>query len=183
MCINGKLGIAGIAGIVTGVLAIGYAYLLQRKVDKAYNLIDRSIDEISKDMPVDISKEIVEQAITKAVDREINRAIKDASYEVTNSIRKDIERDVRSAIDGEYSNIRTSVAAEVSRQVANIDIKRLKQEVKERAKELVIDKFNGDLDSLLNDFNQNLTNVSKIYNSIADSMTKKKESETVLRII
>jgi hypothetical protein len=57
----------------------------------------------------------------------------------------------------------------------------LRSEVKEKAKDIVLEKFNDNLDSLVKDFSQNLTNMSKMYGAIADNMVKKPE-ETVLKI-
>ena len=46
----------------------------------------------------------------------------------------------------------------------------LKQDVVKKAKEDVAKKLDSHLDGILDDFNQNLGNVSKIYKSIAESM-------------
>lgn len=179
MCNSKKFGIAG---IVTGIIAIAYTFYVQMKVEKTCSLIDTAIDNVSNDISVDISEEIISKAVTRAMDREVSKAVKSASSEAIELVRKDIQKDVRSSVEGSYSDIRASVSKEVSKQVADIDIKRLKDDATERAKELIVEKFDGKLDSLLDEFNQNLANVSKIYNSIADSMTKKRESETVFRI-
>ena len=52
----------------------------------------------------------------------------------------------------------------------------LKRDVISEAKKAVIAKFDGKLDDLLNDFNANLQNISKIYSSIAGSISKTNES-------
>lgn len=172
----------GIAGIVTSIIAIAYAFYVKTKVDKVYSLIDTTIDNVSDDISIDISEEIIDKAVSRAMDREVNKAVRSASSEAIGLVRKDIQKEVRSSVEGSYSDIRTEVSKEVAKQVADIDIKRLKDDATEKAKELIVEKFDGKLDSLLEEFNQNLSNVSKIYNSIADSMTKKRESETVFRI-
>ena len=179
MCGSGKLSIIG---IVTGAIAIGYTFYVQMRVGKVGSLIDASINELSGNITVDISKEIIDKAVDKAVDREVDKAVRSASYSALENVRKDIQRAVRTSVDDSYSDIRASVSNEVSRQVANIDMDRLKAEVREEAKALVITKFDDNLDSLLQDFNQSLSNVRKIYDSIADSVASKKQSDTVFRI-
>ena len=179
MCNSKKFGIAG---IVTGLIAIAYTFYVQMKMEKTCALIDTAVDNLSDDISVDISEEIINKAVTRAMDREVHKAVKSASEEAIALIRKDIQRDVKSSVEGSYTDVRASVSKEVAKQVADIDIKRLKDDATEKAKELIVEKFDGKLDSLLEEFNQNLSNVSKIYNSIADSMTKKRESETVFRI-
>lgn len=171
-----KYGIAGF------ILAVGYTIYVHSKIAKTNEIINASVDNVSKDLKVDISELIVNRAVTKAVNREVDKAVREASYEVTASIRKDIHEQVRTSVTESYSSIRNSVTSEVAKQVAVLDMNILKREVKDEAKELVVKKFNENLDSLLQDFNQNLTNVSKIYESIAENMTTKKNSEMVFKI-
>ena len=48
----------------------------------------------------------------------------------------------------------------------------MEREVVARAKDVVADKFDRKLDNLLEEYNENLQNVKKIYGSIAKSITK-----------
>jgi hypothetical protein len=170
-----------ILGILTGAVAIVYTGFVHSKTKKTGDIIKESVNSISKDIEVDVSKAIIDEAVTKAVDREVSIAVKRVSSEVADGIRHDIRSKVKSSVDDSYSTIKESVSTEVAKQVAFLDIKSLRDRVKEEAKQMVLDKFNENLDSLLQDFNQNLTNVSKIYESIADKMTKKPQ-ETILKI-
>jgi hypothetical protein len=171
-----------IATIVTSALAVCYAGYVHLKVNKTNRIINASIDDISKDIAVDISDEIVDKAVTKAVNREVDKVVTRVSRGVTTYIQHDIHNQVKDSINESYSNIRESVSSEVARKVANLDMEVLKREVKEKARQLVVEKFNENLDSLLQDFNNNLTNVSKIYSSIADNMKAQKPTETVFKI-
>lgn len=171
----------GFLGIVIGLAGIAYASYIHLKVKETNNMIDISIDNLSKEVNVDVSALVIEKAVTRAVDREVNKAVNSISYEVQETIRKDINNKVRNAVSDAYSDIRGSVSKEVAKEVANLNMESLRKKVKEEAKQLVLDKFNENLDSLLEDFNQNLTNVSKIYGSIADNMVKKPQ-ETVFKI-
>lgn len=171
----------GVAGIIIGGVAIIYSAFIHSRINKTADIINASIDDVSKNINIDVPQSIVDKAVDKAVEREVNKAVKTISYEVSESLRRDIKNKVKAAVDESYSDIKASVSSEVSKDVANIDLKQMRREVKEKASQLVIDKFNENLDSLLQDFNQNLNNVSKIYSSIADNMTKKPQ-ETILKI-
>ena len=48
----------------------------------------------------------------------------------------------------------------------------MEREVVNKAKDAVVEKFDRKLDGLLDEFNDNLQNVQKIYSSIAKSMAK-----------
>lgn len=177
MCFGRKLSIVSIA---LSAVAIGYTFLVQRKTDKVYSLIEKAIDDVSKDIPVDVSEAIVERAVEKAANRKIERAIDRASEETIEFINRNISQRVGSAIHKQYAELKDSVSSEIAKQVADIDISKLKRDVEQKAKEAIVEKFDGKLDSLLDDFNQNLSNVSKIYSSIAESM--KRERGTTLHI-
>jgi RNA processing factor Prp31 len=164
----------GIVGIIIGVAGIAYSGYVHFKVSKTNKLINTTIDDISNKVDVTVSDTLVVKAVERAVDREVNKAVKIATYDITDRIRKDINSQVRTAVLETYSDVRKSVSEETSKQVANLNIELLRNQVREDAKKMVLDKFNENLDSLLNDFNQNLNNVSKIYSNIADNMNQKK---------
>ncbi len=178
MCGSRKLAIVG---IVVGGIAIVYSAYVHIKVRKISAAIDSSVEELSQGVMVDVSDAIIDKAVARAVDREVDKATRSATYTAIEQVRKDIQRTVRTSVEESYSDVRASVSNEVAKQVANLDMTRLKADVREKAKDLVIAKFDDNLDTLLQDFNQSLSNVRKIYDSIADSVTKK-QAETVFRI-
>lgn len=166
----------GIGAMIAGVVAVGYSWHSRSKVNQVCDLIENSIDEISRTTDIEVPQSVVDIAIDRAVDREVNNVIRSLSRETVNKVRSDLQKEVKDSVTNSFSDIKTSVSQEVRKQVSLIDISDLKKEIRDEAKEKVISKFDGDLDSLLNEFNQNLQNVSKIYNSIADSMTNKTET-------
>jgi hypothetical protein len=181
MCISGKFGIAGIIiGAVSVVASMTSSILLNRKINKVGDVLSLGIDQIVNDMPIDVPKAVINNAISIVVDREVRNAVKQTTEEARGMLRRDIHDRVEFQIKEEYSSIRTSVTDEVAKQVANIDMAPLKREVRERAKTMIIDKFDDNLESMLEDFNKNLSNMKKIYESIADTMGPKKD--TVVRI-
>lgn len=168
-------------GFLAIVAGIAYTAYLHLRIKETNEVINASIDDVSKDMHVDISQAVIDRAIDKAVDREVNKAVRQISYEVTENMRKEIKTQVRASVNDAYSDIRKSVSKQIADDVARLDMDELKREVREQAKDAVLEKFNENLDSMLQDVNQNLTNVSKIYSSIADSMVRKPQ-ETILKI-
>jgi len=173
MNVTQKLSIVGIS---LGLLSMGYSFYNQKRIEKTL------IDKISNGITLDISDAIVNEAVNVVVEREATKAVKDISMEISLNTRMDIRNAIKSEVDSARSKITSSVSDEIATQAANIDMRKLKEEVKDKAKGIIIEKFDDNLDSLLADFNDKLSNVSKIYSSIADSMTRKKESETILRI-
>lgn len=171
----------GILGIVVGVGAIAYSSYVHWKVNKTNYMIGAAVDDISKGIKIDIPEAMVQLAVNDAVEREVNEAVQGITQDLTKSMRRDIKDKVKDSVDTIYDDIKENVSKEVSKEVAQLDIERLRREVKEKAKDEVLGKFNENLDAMLQDFNQNLTNVSKIYSSIADNMVRKPQ-ETILRV-
>ena len=114
--------------------------------------------------------------------KEVVKAVKHISKEISYNTRTDIQRAVKSEVDSAHSTIVSSVSVTLAKQAADIDMQKLKKEVKEKAKEMIVEKFDDNLESLLGEFNNKLSDISKIYSSIAESMTKKQGSGTTLTI-
>ena len=82
-----------------------------------------------------------------------------------------------------YSDLKGDVQKEMERQLGNIDISDVRKEVIRRAKERAAEKFDSDLKEVLNTYNRDLENISKIYSSIAEKMdTTNKEKSVNLNI-
>lgn len=171
----------GIAGLITSIGAIGYSIYTHIKAKRIDALLEKTTNKIANNISVDIPDEIMADAIERAAEREVGRAIAKASTVTIQTAKRSIENDVNTMVNDLRPDITESLTREVTKQVADLDVQRLKKEVREQAKDIVVSKFDGQLDSLLEDFNKNLTNLSKIYSSIADNITKKNDA-TVLKI-
>lgn len=169
-------------GIIFGVVGIGYAFYTSYKMNKLCEKIDTTVDNISKDIHVDIPEAIIRRSVDKAVENEVSYQVEQIAAKAVKEIQTDIHTQVKTVVESEHADIRKEVSDKVAKEVANIDMNALKRDVTEKAKRMIVDKFDGSLDGLLGDFNQNLNNMTKIYKSIADSISNNREKETVLRI-
>ncbi len=173
----------GCLGVIFGVAAVGYSMYVNAKMQKLSNKIGESIDKMSKDIDVNVPDILVEKAVEKAVDREVGRTVNYATSQLTKDIRSDIRKEVKETVQSIYSDIKRDVVKEVERQVGNIDISSVRKEVVEKGKQAALEKLNNSLDEILDKFNQDLHNVSKIYESIANRMSKdNNEKEMVFKI-
>jgi hypothetical protein len=127
--------------------------------------------------PQDMARAL-ENGIIPNVIQNDGSSVVDITYDyeaadVTAELRTEIKNKVRIAVSDAFASVKGSVSDETKRQVAKLDISELRTEVKEEAKEKILAKFDGDLDDILTEFNQNLANVQKIYTSIAENISKK----------
>lgn len=177
-------GIVGLLGVTVGLIGVGYAFGTHSKMAKISENLDRSIEDLASKTPIDIPDSMIERAVEKAVAYEVKQAVCKAKDAVIVDVKRDIHKQVSDAVESEYSNIKGVVLEEVTNEAAKIDVKRVRSDIEKAAKEAVLEKLDDNMDDILENFNDQLKNTSRIYNSIADTMTKYKSNEggTVLRI-
>ncbi len=177
--------LVGVLGIAAGLIGIGFAWGTHTKMAKISEKLDRSIEDLAGEVPVDIPNDMIERAVEKAVAYEVKQAVAKATDVVSLEIKRDIRKQVSDAVESEYNNIKASVLEELVNEAAKIDAKRVRADVEKAAKAHALEKFDDNLDDILGGFNDQLQNTSRIYNSIADTMRNQygnSSKETVLRI-
>jgi hypothetical protein len=177
-------GFVCLLGIGIGLVGVGYAIGTRSKMARISENLNRSIDELASQMPVDIPNDMIQRATEKAVAYEVKKTVGKATDGIMVEIKRDIHKQVSDAVESEYSNVKGTVLDELVNAASKIDVGRVRSDVEKAAKEHALQKFDANLDGILENFNDQLKNTSKIYTSIADSMTgyKSNNSETILRI-
>lgn len=175
--INTVIGIAGLIGI-------GYAISTHNKMTKVSKRLELTIDQLAEDMTIDIPQTMVEKAVEKAVHTEAKKAVEKATAEALAELRRDIRANVTAAVDKEYETIKDSVLKETAVAASKINVDRVRRDVEAAAEKMALEKFEVNLDGILDKFNDNLSNTSKIYSSIAGAMVRPAESgkEVVFRV-
>lgn len=165
--------IFGGIGIIVGVFGIGVALGYRKKNKDIANKIDAAIDDISKATAVEIEDEIVKNAVVDAVDREVSKTAKTCAKEIRTDMSISIRKDVAKAVNDERARLKSSVENEINRQVRDIDLDDIQEEIIERAKNDALRKFNNRLEDILGDFNDRLKSTVKIYESIESTLGNK----------
>lgn len=167
-----KNDVFGIVFGFTGLVAIGYAIGTHTKMAKISERLDQSINDLSDNMEFDIPEKLINKAVEKAAKDEAKRAVETATKEAIEQVKKDIHAKIQQEVEKEYDSIKDSVLKEITVSASKIDTNRVRRDVEEAAKKAALDKFDDNLDDILEKFNDNLTNTSKIYSSIRDAITK-----------
>ena len=129
-------------------------------------MLDVAVDKLSEDMDISISDDLLEQATQRAINREVKyKPIGDEAY-------SEIKYQVKNSVNDISDDIKKSVAAEIANQVKRVNTSDMEREVISQAKTAVAEKFDSKLNGLLEEFNDNLNNIQRIYSSIAKSMSK-----------
>lgn len=167
-----------ICGIV-GLFGIGYAIGASSKLKSVSDAVNKSVDSIIADGKVDIPKEMINETIQNNVKEmvettarwKVNDACNKAVREVETSLFNRISESAENAVKQAYKCMEIDAKEKISKELRNIDVSDLKNEVKEEAAQLVKDKLSSQMDDILDAYNENLMNVQNIYSSIAKSMS------------
>lgn len=159
-----------------GILGLGYAIAMRTKLAKVSERLDVAIDDLAGKTAVDIPERIVNEAVEKAVTSEAERVVEKATNDALAELKKDIHRTVSDAVEAEYTSIRETVLKEARDEAAKIDVARVRRDVERSAEKIALEKFEANLEGILEKFNTNLDNTSKIYSSIASSMVRPTDS-------
>ena len=187
-------GLGGFVGVAVGLVGIGYALGTHSKMAKVSDNLERSIDDLAGQMPVEIPKAMIERAMEKSVAYEVKQAIGKATDEVAADVKRDIHRQVSTAVETQYSNIKDTVLREVIDEASKIDANRVRADVERAAKEHALKKFDDKLDDIADDFKEklndymddcksNLAVVNKVYKTFSDAMSPSTSREATIRLI
>lgn len=167
-----------ICGIV-GLFGIGYAIGASSKLKSVSEAVNKSVDSIIADGKVDIPKEMINETIQNSVKEmvettarwKVNDACNKAVREVEISLYNKISESAENAVKQTYKTMEIDAKEKIAKELRNIDVSDLKNDVKEEAAQLVKDKLSSQMDDILDTYNANLMNVQNIYSSIAKSMS------------
>ena len=157
--------VIGILVTIGGVSYIGY---LHSKINELSSMVQVAVDDLATKTEITISDDILDRAIQKAVDREVSYI----STRIVRDLNSEIRSEVKHSVDLSSVTIKSLASKEIERQVRNIDISDMEKEVVDRAKDAIAEKFDTKLDGILDDFNDQLQSVQKIYSSIAKSIAR-----------
>lgn len=167
-----------ICGIL-GLFGIGYAIGASSKLKSVSDAVNKSVDSIIADGKVDIPKEMINETIQNNVKEmvettarwKVNDACNKAVREVETSLFNKISESAENTVKQAYKSMEIDAKEKIAKELRNIDVSDLKNEVKEEAAQLVKDKLSSQMDDILDTYNANLMNVQNIYSSIAKSMS------------
>lgn len=163
-----RIGLLVLSG--ASVLAAVYCH---HELRRTVRLVSKACDHVGELTVVDIQHDVVDRAINNAAAHEVGRAVNHAVRCVEDDLARQTQKCVRDAVKESYGKLSKSVSDAIAREAAKVDGNRIMEDATEKAKEMLLERFDGKLDGLMSDYQRNLDNVGKIYQSIASSMADK----------
>lgn len=172
-----RIGLCVLAG--ASVIAAVYCH---RQMKKTVKLVSKAADGVAELTVVDIQHDIVDMAINNAANREVGRVVNRAVHNMEDEMIHQTQKYVRDAVKESYGKLSKTVSDAIAREAAKVDSNQIMEDATEKAKEMLLERFDGKLDGLMSDYQRNLDNVGKIYQSIASSMADKAGKDVTLKL-
>jgi hypothetical protein len=154
MSINRSDVIAAAALCVAGYF--GYKF---KKLSDKY---EEATDKIAEGLDISVDDEIIKDAVDKAVDREVSTQVRIATNRAVNIVTNDIHDTVKKAVKAEEANLKESTRKAIERCVSDIDISKAKEEVIERAQDIVADRLEEDTKVIAKTYENSIKNVADL---------------------
>lgn len=171
--------------IVTGTLClvgVGTGIYCRRQMKKTFKLVSKAAESVADMTVVDIRNDIVDMAVNNAANREVGRVVNRAVRLVEDDMTRQTQKYVRDAVKESYGKLSKTVSDAIAKEAAKIDGSQIMEDATEKAKEMLLQRFDGKLDGLMSDYQRNLDNVGKIYQSIASSMADKAGKDVTFKL-
>ena len=170
---------AGVAVVSLGMSAYS-AYKQQKMVKKMWKVLG-DIEEMGEDK---ISEALIRKAVEQSANRKVDAYMKDTEDQVLRMAHRDLEIQARNAVEKYSADIRKKAADEVARQVASLDIEKLKSRVCDQAEKHVLEKLDDCTDKYARKFEEQLENQKKIYDRIAQAaVEKERKGDEAFRVV
>lgn len=158
------------AQIIAGIIGIAAAGGAAVAVKMYYDFKERQIEVMANGIEIEVDEALVKEAIDRRIDKVVKREVDATATQAVAQVRSDIRKEVKDSVNLAYSDLKSDVEKELARQVGEVDISDIRKEVVRKAKERAAEKFDTDLKEVLETYNRDLENISKIYSSIAEKM-------------
>ena len=168
-------------GVVT-LIGVGTGIYCRRQMKKTFKLVSKAAESVADMTVVDIRNDIVDMAVNNAANREVGRVVNRAVRLVEDDMTRQTQKYVRDAVKESYGKLSKTVSDAIANEAAKIDGSQIMEEATEKAKEMLLQRFDGKLDGLMSDYQRNLDNVGKIYQSIASSMADKAGKDVTFKL-
>ena len=172
-----RIGLWALAGISAAAAVACF-----RQNRKMLRLVGKATSAIGEMTVVDVQQGLVEKAVNAAANREVGRTVAKAVNALSDELTSETQRRVREAVKQNAAKAQKAVTDAIAREAGKIDTAAIIEEATEKAKEALREKFDGKLDGLMGDYQRNLDNVGKIYQSIASSMADKAGKDVTLKL-
>ena len=158
---------------ITATAAIGGAIYCGHEVHKSHDIVNFAVSKIGEGVDVTVSDELVEAAVEASARQQIGRSVKAATDRTWRDIQEMTKNQVEKAVKEKYGEITDEIGKRMAVECEKINKTEILDDIKDKAKETLTEKLEENLDSITEEYSNNLTNMGKIYEALAEKMNQK----------
>lgn len=158
---------------VTATAAVGGAIYCASTMKKDKRLIENAVSAIGDKVDVEVSQDLIDMAVARAVEKQVKNAVNTVVRQNWTDIQDLTKDSVNKAVVKNQDKIESAVAERMAKELDKVDRDELVNDIKDKAKDALVEKLDSKLDDITDTYSQNLDSMSKIYNSLADKLASK----------
>lgn len=151
--------------ILAGAALAGCAYV-GGKLRVLTKQLDCSVSDLAKKSSLEVSQSIVDSAVQKAIADYTEQTVND----ISRHIREESDRGIRDSIRSEISKNRDKIRDQVAEKALSagdfVDTADFREDVTERAKALVAQKFGKEVDKVHQEYREEVRKAAKVYDAL-----------------
>ena len=171
----------GSAVVAAGSLAMSVVTVVRNHI--VVKKIEKSIDKVQEISEEKISQTMIETAVNKAATKSVHHYMEEVENGVLRGAKESLHKTAKEAVDGTADWMRGQVAEEIQKEVANLDIEKLKARVCSQAEKDVLKKLDGCMDEYAKDFRDQLDSTKKIVDRINMAMMEKEKKDNDVHVV
>lgn len=159
-------------GISTVACCVGAGCCIH-EVRKSHDILDFAVDNIGNGVDVSVSEDLINSAVEKATQAQINKAVASAVSQNWTDIQKETVKEVREAVEKKRAEIAGEVSNTLAKECEKIHKADILNDIREKAKDALAEKLDSKLDDITDEYSNNLNNMGKVYQALADKLSTK----------
>ena len=167
----GTMVAAVLALLGVGVNAAYESHQTNKKIGKA-------AEELKNASIKDISDGLLQEAVTRAADLAVDRYIKTDNDAILSKAMTRLGNEVSSLVNSRYNDVTKDVSDRIAKHVADLDHPdRIRRAVMEKAEQILLDRFDDDLDDLKEKAKDAFDDANDRYEEKLEDLSDKFESK------
>lgn len=145
-----------------------YAHINAKRLKRLSDKFGVAIDHIVDETDIQIPQEIMDRAMNEAVKRAAKNQVDVCAISIATAIKDEMRNDIRKRVDACTSDMESDIKTEYRKQVKNLDMKAIHNEVVAEVSRNANKQVKDAVDDIVERSNDKLETVTRVYESIEE---------------
>lgn len=158
---------------ITSIVVVGGTAYCVHTVRESRDLIDFAVSKVGEGVDVEVSNELVQAAIKQSAEQQVKRVVIAAAAQANMDISEKTTTEVKRAVTDSYDKIMGEVSDRVAKECEKVNRSDILDDVRKSATNKLVEKLDGNLDAITDEYTKNLNNMGKVYEALATKLERK----------